>query len=209
MATQPVQQVHTYHCTFCCHLLLATTLHLPSLPTRRPPGLDNAIIAALPPPPRNPDDSDYSSDQSDSEEGEDEEEEDSGEPPAQPQPHGAFTETASVAMPRTARWKPPRPRPLKEYTLLLSSTRDRTPKIIMREDGYEIRYLWRCGRCKTVYGYQLDDIHYPSSLTSRKEKGKGKEGRGGGGGGAGGGATILGGRKRRKKKDYVYFLQGR
>ena len=104
--------------------------------------------------------------------------------------------------------RPPRPpqskRKFKDYTLLLSSTRDRTAKIITREDGFEKRYLWRCGRCKVVYGYQLDDIHYPTNTTSSGEKGKDK-----GKDNDGDHREEVDRRKmRRKTKDYVYFLQG-
>ena len=107
----------------------------------------------------------------------------------------------------------PRPRKQKDYTLLLSSTRDRAAKIITREDGFEKRYFWRCGRCKVVYGYQLDDIHYPSTTAiaaaattttatttttaAAEDKGKVKDGARVGHPGCG-----------RKRKDYVYFLPG-
>lgn len=49
----------------------------------------------------------------------------------------------------------------KDITLLLC-TKDSKPKVIVREDGFEKRWLWKCGRCKVVMGYQLDAIHYPS-----------------------------------------------
>ncbi|KAF8540409.1 hypothetical protein BDD12DRAFT_833403 [Trichophaea hybrida] len=49
-------RVYTYHCTFCSHLLLASTHIFTSLPTRRSPGLDNATIVPLPAP--EPDDED-------------------------------------------------------------------------------------------------------------------------------------------------------
>lgn len=53
-----------------------------------------------------------------------------------------------------------------DYTLLLSLTKDRSAKIIDREDGFEKRWIWRCGRCRLIVGYQLDDAHFsPTSNT--------------------------------------------
>lgn len=46
------------------------------------------------------------------------------------------------------------------YTILLSLTADQRPTIIRREDGFEKRFLHRCGRCRLVLGYSLDDSHY-------------------------------------------------
>ncbi|KAE8347083.1 hypothetical protein BDV24DRAFT_122776 [Aspergillus arachidicola] len=40
--------VHTHHCRFCNHLLLATTRDIPSLPRRKDPAKDKAIILPLP-----------------------------------------------------------------------------------------------------------------------------------------------------------------
>jgi len=45
------------------------------------------------------------------------------------------------------------------YTSLLSMTPDRRVTVIRREDGFEKRYLWRCGRCRLVVGYELDKEH--------------------------------------------------
>ncbi|KAE8376000.1 hypothetical protein BDV26DRAFT_294517 [Aspergillus bertholletiae] len=42
--------VHTHHCRFCNHLLLATTRDIPSLPRRKDPAKDKAIILPLPTP---------------------------------------------------------------------------------------------------------------------------------------------------------------
>ncbi|KAF8429552.1 hypothetical protein EV426DRAFT_570620 [Tirmania nivea] len=167
------------------HLLLAITLPLGSLPRRQPPSLDRAHIAPLPPPPRSPDSDRSSPDASSSDSEHDDDDDD---------------DAAAGARPRA--------RAQKDYTLLLSSTRDRAAKIVTREDGFEKRYLWRCGRCKTVYGYQLDDVHYPSAAAAAAEgKGKGRDkdkevlGEQGGDG-------LQQRRERRKRKDYVYFLPG-
>ncbi|KAL3457390.1 hypothetical protein BJX64DRAFT_268917 [Aspergillus heterothallicus] len=51
----------------------------------------------------------------------------------------------------------------KHYTILLSTTiRDRKPTIIRRADGFEKRFFFRCGRCRLVMGYFLDDVHFPA-----------------------------------------------
>jgi len=46
------------------------------------------------------------------------------------------------------------------YTSLLSMAPDHRATIVRREDGFEKRYLWRCGRCRIVVGYELDPEHY-------------------------------------------------
>ncbi|KAL2847463.1 hypothetical protein BJY01DRAFT_246830 [Aspergillus pseudoustus] len=51
----------------------------------------------------------------------------------------------------------------KHYTILLSTTiRDRKPTIVRRTDGFEKRFFFRCGRCRLVMGYFLDDVHFPA-----------------------------------------------
>jgi hypothetical protein len=49
------------------------------------------------------------------------------------------------------------------YTLLLSTTLDRRPTLIRRSDGFERRYMVRCGRCRLVVGYELDVEHFTGS----------------------------------------------
>jgi hypothetical protein len=49
------------------------------------------------------------------------------------------------------------------YTLLLSTTLDRRPTLIRRSDGFERRYLVRCGRCRLVVGYELGADHFAGS----------------------------------------------
>ncbi|KFY34142.1 hypothetical protein V494_07020 [Pseudogymnoascus sp. VKM F-4513 (FW-928)] len=39
-------------------------------------------------------------------------------------------------------------------------TPDRRVTTIRREDGFEKRILWRCGRCRVVVGYELDPSHF-------------------------------------------------
>ena len=46
------------------------------------------------------------------------------------------------------------------YSLLLSTTQDRKPTIVRRQDGFEKRILLRCGRCRLVVGYKLDPAHF-------------------------------------------------
>jgi hypothetical protein len=123
--------VHTYHCTSCSHLLLASTHIISSLPTRRAPGLDNATIVPLPAPPKAAKPATSSTEEAESE-SDDEGDEQSG------------------------------------YTLLLTLTRDRAAKVIAREDGFEKRALWRCGRCKLVVGYMLDEAQYAASKGKEK-----------------------------------------
>ena len=46
------------------------------------------------------------------------------------------------------------------YSLLLATTQDRKPTMVRREDGFEKRMLLRCGRCRLVVGYKLDQAHF-------------------------------------------------
>ncbi|KAF2433336.1 hypothetical protein EJ08DRAFT_583958 [Tothia fuscella] len=48
----------------------------------------------------------------------------------------------------------------REYAILLTTTLDRKPVVIRSEEGFEKRYLQRCGRCQLVVGYQLDKSQY-------------------------------------------------
>jgi len=105
--------------------------------------------------------------------------------------------------------KPPatrRRRDKDDYTLLLSLTKDRSAKIIDREDGFEKRWIWRCGRCKLIVGYQLDDAHFsPTSNTHPNTIAT--TGLMGGDAGAGNDRAEKE-RKRveRKRKRYLYIL---
>lgn len=56
------------------------------------------------------------------------------------------------------------------YSVLLSTTQDRKPVIIRREDGFEKRTLLRCGRCRLVVGYKLDDAQ-SSAEEGNRERG--------------------------------------
>lgn len=48
--------------------------------------------------------------------------------------------------------------PPEGYTILLSMTLNRKVTIVRREDGFERRLLWRCGRCRLIIGYELDSV---------------------------------------------------
>lgn len=146
-----IDRVHTYHCTFCSHLILASTHVFSSLPTRHAPGLDNATIVPLPKP---------------TSEATDDDEEDSSSEPED-------VDGDSSMMPPPPRRKQHRKKQedLAGYTLLLTLQRDRAPKVIARADGFEKRVLWRCGRCRLIVAYQLDECHYSAPAT---EKGKAK-----------------------------------
>lgn len=59
--------------------------------------------------------------------------------------------------------------PSTRYASLLNTTTDRKPTMIRLEDGFEKRYLQRCGRCKLVVGYHLDKSQYEDA---EKEDGR-------------------------------------
>ncbi|GAQ39831.1 uncharacterized protein AtWU_07970 [Aspergillus tubingensis] len=117
--------VQTHHCRFCNHLLLATTRSIPSLPRRKSPAKDGAIILPLP--------RDNSTDDEQSK---------------QQQKH---------------------------YTILLSTTiPDRKHTLVRREDGFEKRLFLRCGRCRVVMGYFLDEVHFGGMTSTNREGGDGE-----------------------------------
>ena len=89
--------------------------------------------------------------------------------PLPPLPHTSNADSDSETEdPQQSSSKDSKPTP-SNYALLLGTTIDRTAQIIAREDGFEKRWLQRCGRCRLVVGYQLDWGQY-SAL-------EGKEGR--------------------------------
>lgn len=59
-----------------------------------------------------------------------------------------------------------------QHTTLLLSTLipDRRHTLIRREDGFEKRLALRCGRCRVIVGYHLDDVHYEGQEQELKEK---------------------------------------
>ncbi|RAH63118.1 hypothetical protein BO85DRAFT_444462 [Aspergillus piperis CBS 112811] len=131
---QPRLPVQTHHCRFCNHLLLATTRSIPSLPRRKDPAKDGALILPLP--------RDHSTT-------DDDEESNSTSQPSKKQKH---------------------------YTILLSTTiPDRKHTLVRREDGFEKRLFLRCGRCRVVMGYFLDEVHFGGvSSAAAEEDGEGE-----------------------------------
>ncbi|KAF2844591.1 hypothetical protein T440DRAFT_315535 [Plenodomus tracheiphilus IPT5] len=55
------------------------------------------------------------------------------------------------------------------YGLLLSTRQDRNPKILTSDDGFEKRYLQRCGRCNLVVGYHLDWQQFAGDRVGRRD----------------------------------------
>jgi hypothetical protein len=55
------------------------------------------------------------------------------------------------------------------YGLLLSTRIEKTAEIITSDEGFEKRYLQRCGRCSLVVGYQLDWQQFAVDRTGRRE----------------------------------------
>ena len=67
--------------------------------------------------------------------------------------------------------------PAEGYTLLLSMTQDRKASIVRREDGFERRVLWRCGRCRLVVGYEIEGADV-MDMDVDEGQGNGKEWKG-------------------------------
>lgn len=134
-ATMSRPAVHTYHC-LCSSLLFATTHSLNSLPRRSGSALDKAVILPLPPPP-------------------------AVESTPSPEPEEAENEDGANEQPQSRnREENKNSLPPLGYTVLLGMTLDRKPTVVRRQDGFEKRYLWRCGRCRLVVGYKLDQEHF-------------------------------------------------
>ncbi|RMZ73341.1 hypothetical protein GMOD_00007844 [Pyrenophora seminiperda CCB06] len=81
-------------------------------------------------------------------------------PPAVPSGTGANGRSRSNTAPNPSH---------DHYGLLLSTRQDRQPEIITSSDGFEKRYLQRCGRCSLVVGYQLDWQQFAVDRTGRRE----------------------------------------
>ncbi|KAF1913141.1 hypothetical protein BDU57DRAFT_345912 [Ampelomyces quisqualis] len=59
--------------------------------------------------------------------------------------------------------------PNDHYGLLLSTRVEKNGEIITSDEGYEKRYLQRCGRCSLVVGYQLDWQQFSIEKTGRRD----------------------------------------
>lgn len=155
--------IRTYHCSFCKHLLIATTHDIASLPRRKAPALDNAIILPLPEDTKD----DEEEEDDDGNDDDDENDKNNGQDDTQQQQH-------------TARKNKNKDTKSKHYTILLSTTSpDRKPIILRRSDGFEKRLLVRCGRCRVVLGYVLDEVHFgkgiqPQAQTQAQDQGQGQ-----------------------------------
>ena len=55
------------------------------------------------------------------------------------------------------------------YGLLLSTHQERTAEIMTSDNGFEKRYLQRCGRCNLAVGYQLDWAQFGGDRTGRRD----------------------------------------
>ncbi|RFU26378.1 hypothetical protein B7463_g9970, partial [Scytalidium lignicola] len=128
MATAP-PKINTYHC-LCSSLLLTSTHTLSSLPRRS--GLDKAIILPLStkPPILNA-------------------------VPRSPSPSPSNPEENEVPSDKKPTFDIPQDLPPAGFSMLIHMRADKKPIVIRREDGFEKRLLWRCGRCRLVVGYQI------------------------------------------------------
>ncbi|MCJ1468123.1 hypothetical protein MMC07_006751 [Pseudocyphellaria aurata] len=142
--------IHTYHC-LCSTLLLATPYLLTSLPTRAREAKDQAHILPLPPFRNN------------SDQGDDGGEDDRTDGP---ETANAGVDALSAEKPTARRNSgveagiPAAPRTEPRYlpSLLLPSLRPaRKSTLVERDDGYERRRVWRCGRCGLTIGYEVEN----------------------------------------------------
>lgn len=143
--------IHTYHC-LCSTLLLATPYLLSSLPTRAPPARDQARILPLPRFRNNSDEEGGGDDRTDELE------------PANADPGDVDAAAdGSTAGKKGAEVDPqaaaaPQPEPGYLPSLLLPALRPaRKITLVQREDGYERRRVWRCGRCGVGIGYEVEN----------------------------------------------------
>lgn len=139
--------IQTYHC-HCSTLVLATTHTLSTLPRRAPPSLDSALILPLPsslPAYARLSTLDSPAPES-SEQNADE----------------AEGEEKDEALPQEG------------YTTLLSLAPDAKAVVVRREDGFERRIVWRCGRCRVVVAYEIVSGDAEAHAKDGKEKERGR-----------------------------------
>ncbi|CAI6335589.1 unnamed protein product [Periconia digitata] len=77
-------------------------------------------------------------------------------PPTTSTTTASTTGQLSAAAARVAARRASEVTPSDHYGLLLSTHLDGAPEVVTSSDGFEKRYLQRCGRCALVVGYQLD-----------------------------------------------------
>lgn len=126
--------INTYHCAFCTNLVLATTHTISTLPTRRGKG-DRSFI--LPVSGAVPDLTDGEVDTMEIIQDVTSAEEDGG-GEGKPEEEGRE-----------------KPLPPHGYTTLLSLLKPSKQVIVRREEGFEKRGAWRCGRCGVSVGYEV------------------------------------------------------
>ncbi|EDN10684.1 predicted protein [Histoplasma mississippiense (nom. inval.)] len=214
--------IKTYHCTFCNHLLLTSTRDLSVLPRRREPARDRALILPLP---KTGVGEEEEEDEDEEDADEDEESEDEngceateeavGNDSSNTQ-QGTGEPTAKSKVKKRTKLGSTQKQPEQQqqhYTILLSTTiPDRKPIIIRREDGFEKRLMLRCGRCRVVMGYALDEVHFPDHNVGAGAGAAGKDGGDGkmGDGENDGDDKVEKAREIRRKKaeEVVYILPG-
>ena len=149
--------IRTYHCRFCSHLLLATTRHLEELPRRKGNFAD----------------------------------ENGNNPGTGADKGGAVGggKDNAIILPLPGKESERAPRnengldddaagtttaKITHTTILLSTIIPSPFKtLVRRSDGFEIRFLLRCGRCRVVMGYFLDLRHFPKRTQTSTVDGDG------------------------------------
>ncbi|PLB46098.1 hypothetical protein P170DRAFT_439785 [Aspergillus steynii IBT 23096] len=135
---KPTLPMHTNHCRFCNHLLLATTHSTSSLPRRKEPARDGALILPLPSPSTSTSTTTATATSTSTDKDKE-------------------TSTGSSDANETGQTQT-------HYSILLSTAvPDRRATMVRREDGFEKRWFVRCGRCRVVVGYFLDAVHFPAA----------------------------------------------
>ncbi|KAF2105794.1 hypothetical protein BDV96DRAFT_617637 [Lophiotrema nucula] len=98
--------------------------------------------------------------------------------PALPQRHNSLDKAHMMPLPPPPSSLPTKPRgiPKEEirpidvhYGMLLSMNLDGNAQMVTSDEGFEKRYLHRCGRCGLVVGYQLDWAQFAGERMGRKE----------------------------------------
>ncbi|EEH07443.1 conserved hypothetical protein [Histoplasma capsulatum G186AR] len=209
--------IKTYHCTFCNHLLLTSTRDLSVLPRRREPARDRALILPLPKTGVGEEEDADEDEESEDENGCAATEEAVGNDSSNTQ-QGTGDPTAESKVKKRTKPGSTQKQPEQQqqhYTILLSTTiPDRKSIIIRREDGFEKRLMLRCGRCRVVMGYALDEVHFPDHNVGAGA-GARAAGKGGGDGKTGDGENDGDDKeekareiRRKKAEEVVYILPG-
>lgn len=153
-ASAQTPQIYTYHC-FCSQLLLATPYTLSSLPRRKgPTGSDAALILPLGEPPGTTLTAEDLSLEDKESTGVGKKVENNDTDNGAGEIDGEDGAGGRVG-----------------YSLLVNTTLDRKPVVVRREDGFEKRWLRRCGRCRVVVGYLV-------AVKEGEKEGKEKAGKG-------------------------------